>query len=57
MLIKIKLGIDQEVEFHEIEICFFMRLKLNLFMRSNLFINIWQCRSGGRHFDYEIEIA
>jgi len=33
-------GIDQEVEFHEIEIHFFMRSKLNSFMRLNLFINI-----------------
>jgi hypothetical protein len=30
----------QEVEFHEIKIHFFMRSKLNLFMKSNLFINI-----------------
>jgi len=37
----------QEVEFHEIKIHFFMRSKLNLFMRSNLFINIWQFWSGG----------
>ena len=49
-------GIDQEVEFHEIEIHFFMRSKLFLFMRSNLFNNIWQVWSGGRHFDHEIEI-
>ncbi len=28
-------GNDQEVEFHEIKICFFMRSKLNLFMRLN----------------------
>jgi hypothetical protein len=46
----------QEVEFHEIKIHFFMRSKLNLFMRSNLFINIWQFWSGGWHFDHEIEI-
>ena len=30
----------QEVEFHEIEIQFFMRSKLFLFMRSNLFNNV-----------------
>ncbi len=30
----------QEVEFHVIKIHFFMRSKLNLFMKSNLFINI-----------------
>ncbi len=46
----------QEVKFHEIEIHFFMRSKLNLFMRSNLFINIWQFWSGGQHFDREIKI-
>ena len=50
------LGNDQEVEFHEIKIHFFMRSKFNLFMRSNLFINIWQCRSGGQHFDHEVKI-
>jgi hypothetical protein len=32
------LGIDQEVEFHEIKIHFFMRSKLNLFMRSKFTI-------------------
>ncbi len=35
---------------------FFRRTKFYLFMRSNLFINIWQFWSGGRHFDHEIEI-
>jgi hypothetical protein len=33
-----------------------MRLKFNLFMRSNLFINIWQFWSGGRQLDHEIKI-
>jgi hypothetical protein len=45
----------QEVEFHEIEIQFFMRSKLFLFMRSKLGLNIWQIWSWGRHFDHEIE--
>ncbi len=45
-----------EVEFHEIKIHFFMRSKLNLLMRLNLLINIWQCQSGGQIFDHEIEI-
>ncbi len=54
--LKNRRGIDQEVKFHEIEIHFFMRSKLFLFMRSNLFNNIWQVWSGGRHFDHEIEI-
>ncbi len=49
-------GIDQEVEFHEIEIRFFMRSKLFLFMRSKLGLNIWQIWSGGRIFDHDIEI-
>ncbi len=56
-------GNDHEVEFHEIKIQLFqevkfsiMRSKFNLFMRSNLFINIWHFWSGGRHFDHEIEI-
>ena len=35
---------------------FFRRSKFYLFMRSNLFINIWQLWSGRRHFDHEIEI-
>jgi hypothetical protein len=47
----------QEVEFHEIKINFFMRSKFNVFMRLNLFINIWQCWSGGGHFDHEVEIS
>ncbi len=54
---------DHEVEFHEIKIELFqeiefsiMRSKFNLFMRSNLFINIWQFWSGGWHFDHEIKI-
>ncbi len=53
----------QEVKFHEIEIAIFheieitiMRSKLCLFMRSNLFINIWQCRSWGGHFNHEVKI-
>ncbi len=33
-----------------------MRSKFNLFMRLNLFINIWQFWSGGWHFDHEIKI-
>ena len=51
-------GTDQEVEFHEIEIQFFMRSKLFLIMRSNFFslfmrskfliMNILQKRSGDR---------
>ncbi len=46
----------QEVKFHEIEIHFFMRSKLNLFMRSKftkIFSQFW---SGGWIFDHEIEI-
>jgi len=56
-------GNDHEVKFHEIKIQLFheiefliMRSKFNLFMRSNLFINIWQFWSGGQIFDHEIEI-
>ncbi len=48
-------GIDQEVKFHEIKIHFLIWSTLNLFMRLNLFINIWQCQPGGRHFDHEIK--
>ena len=47
--ILVEMGNDQEVEFHEIKICFFheieimiMRSKLDLIMRSNLFNNIDQ---------------
>ncbi len=67
---------DHEVEFCEIEIQLFqevkfliMRSKFNLFMRWNLFINIWQfwswgriswdqnsTFSGGRIFDHEVKI-
>ena len=39
---ELKTGIDQEVEFHEIEVHFFMRSKLCLIMGSKLSKNILQ---------------
>jgi hypothetical protein len=47
------MGIDQEVEFHAIEIQFFMRSKLFSIMRSNFFSNFLSfCK-----IDQEIELA
>ncbi len=38
------MGNDHEVKFHEIEIHFFMRSKLNLFMRSNYFVTFHEVK-------------